>query len=88
MRTARGHRLLEIRARVEKRPKLGHYRSSTELPSNASLAESPIDVLLWTFPLKSHSPTLVEPSQATLVARLAPPGDAAVNNERGYELTI
>ena len=30
--------------------------------SNASLAESPIDIFIWNFPLKSYSPTLVEPS--------------------------
>jgi hypothetical protein len=54
------------------------------LASNASLAESPIDILLWTIPLKSHfadaaQPTL-KPSSST-PARSCTARHAAVDHE-------
>src|ERR1700741_5168167 len=49
-----------------------------QLASNATLAESPIDILLWDFPLKSHFAILLKPTRR--LSNLAPPRSRAARH--------
>src|ERR1700748_429347 len=49
-----------------------------QLASNATLAESPIDILLWDFPLKAHFAILLK--RPRRLSNLAPPRSRAARH--------